>query len=72
MNGFNKNAAIQGAIRTAQSGQKDVELVNMVKRLEQRVNSLERQVAATNAAALLILGEDLAQMKHDISRLKKK
>ena len=71
MNGLNKNVAIKGAIRAAQSNPRDIELVNMVKRLEQRVNNLERQVAATNAAALLILGEDLANMKKEIAELKK-
>lgn len=35
MEGFSKNAAIQSAIRAAQASPKDVELVNMVKRLEQ-------------------------------------
>ena len=75
MNQFEKNTAIQGAIAKAQAvagNEKYVMMDSTIRRLEQRVSSLERQIAATNAAALLILGQDLALMKQDIAKLKKK
>jgi hypothetical protein len=75
MNQFEKSTAIQGAIAKAQAvagNEKYVMMDSTIRRLEQRVSKLEREIAATNAAALLILGEDLARMKQEIAKLKKK
>lgn len=75
MNHFEKNMAIQGAIAKAQAvagNEKYVMMDSTIRKLEQRIISLEREIAATNAAALLILGQDLALMKQDIAKLKKK